>query len=121
MRVLFDHGTPSGIAAWLVDHKVTESRELGWEKLSNGELLRVAENAGFEVLLTTDKNIALQQNLKGRAIGVVALGNSPWRLCSDMSEELPLPLMDRRQGVTRRLTFRSDSDALAWRTTPHFP
>lgn len=80
MRVLFDHGTPSGIAAWLVDHKVTESRELGWEKLSNGELLRVAENAGFEVLLTTDKNIALQQNLKGRAIGVVALGNSPWRI-----------------------------------------
>jgi argininosuccinate synthase len=63
-----------------VEHQVTEARELGWEKLTNGELLKAAESAGFDVLLTTDKNISAQQNLRGRSIAIVALGNSPWRI-----------------------------------------
>jgi hypothetical protein len=57
MRVLFDQGTPSGIAAALAHHEVTEARDLGWEQISNGALLELAEAAGFEVLLTTDKRI----------------------------------------------------------------
>jgi hypothetical protein len=32
------------------------------------------------VLLTTDKNMAAQQNLKSRAIAIVVLGNSQWRI-----------------------------------------
>ncbi len=44
----------------------------------NGDLLAVAEAAGFEVLLTTDKNIRYQQNLAGRKIAFVVLGNSQW-------------------------------------------
>jgi hypothetical protein len=39
MRILFDQGTPSGIAKALSGHEVTEAIERGWEKLSNGELL----------------------------------------------------------------------------------
>jgi hypothetical protein len=31
-------------------------------------------------LVTTDKNIVAQQNLKGRAIAIVVLGNSQWRI-----------------------------------------
>jgi hypothetical protein len=80
MRILFDHGTPSGIAASLSGHEVTEAREHGWDTLSNGELLNVAEAAGFDVLLTTDKGIRYQQNLTGRKIAIVALGNSTWRV-----------------------------------------
>jgi hypothetical protein len=49
----------------------------GWV---NGELLKAAEEAGFAVLLTTDKNITAQQNLKSRAIAIVVLGNSQWRI-----------------------------------------
>ena len=79
MRVLFDHGTPVGIARSLVGHEVTLSIDLGWDKISNGELLSNAEAAGFDLLLTTDKNIRHQQNLKGRRIAVVVLGNSVWR------------------------------------------
>jgi len=48
--------------------------------ISNGELIRKAEETGFEVLLTTDKNIRYQQNLKGRRIAIVVLGNSAWRI-----------------------------------------
>ena len=78
MRILFDHGTPSGITRRLADHNVTEARELCWDKISNGDLLNAAEAAGFDVLLTTDKNIRYQQNLTGRKISIVVLGNSQW-------------------------------------------
>jgi hypothetical protein len=79
MRILFDHGTPSGIVRSLAGHEVTEAIERGWDRISNGELLTIAEAAGFELLLTTDKNIRYQQNLKGRKIAIVVLGNSAWR------------------------------------------
>jgi hypothetical protein len=80
MRILFDHGTPSGIAASLVGHDVTEAIERGWGRISNGELLNQAEAGGFDLLLTTDKRIRYQQNLTGRKIAVVVLGNSTWRV-----------------------------------------
>ena len=75
MLVLFDHGTPRSIARALQGHTVVEAMARGWDRLSNGELLRVAEEAGFDVLLTTDKNIRYQQNLRGRRIAIVVLGN----------------------------------------------
>jgi len=80
MRILFDHGTPSGIARRLSAHEVTEARERGWDRLSNGELLQAAEAAGFDLLLTTDKRIRYQQNLTSRKIAIVVLGNSRWRI-----------------------------------------
>jgi hypothetical protein len=80
MRILFDQGTPSGIAAALSSHEVTEAIERGWDRISNGELLRLAEDAGFDLLVTTDKKIRYQQNLKGRRIALVVLGNSTWRI-----------------------------------------
>ena len=80
MRILFDHGTPSGIAPSLAGHEVTEAIELGWDRISNGELLTQAEAAGFDLLLTTDKNIQYQQNLKERQIAIVVLRNSAWRI-----------------------------------------
>ena len=61
MRVLFDHGTPSGIAGSLLGHEVTEAIERGWDRISNGELLNMAEAAGFDVLLTTDKRIRISK------------------------------------------------------------
>jgi hypothetical protein len=80
MRILFDHGTPSGIVAALSGHEVTEAIERGWDRISNGELLNAAEAAGFDLLLTTDKRIRYQQNLTGRKIALVVLGNSTWRV-----------------------------------------
>jgi hypothetical protein len=74
MRILFDHGTPSGIAKSLLGHEVTEAIERGWDRISNGTLLKLAEEAGFDLLLTTDKNMRYQQNLTGRKITIVVLG-----------------------------------------------
>jgi hypothetical protein len=41
-------------------------------------LLTVAEEAAFDLLLTADKNIRYQQNLKGRRIAFVVLSTPQW-------------------------------------------
>ncbi len=52
--------------------------DVGASELSNGELLRAAEESAFENFLTTDKNIRYQQNLADGVIAIVVLGNSRW-------------------------------------------
>ena len=78
MLILFDNGTPAPLRYALKGHVVVEAIERGWDRFVNGELLAVAEAAGLEVLLTTDKNMRYQQNLTGRQIAFVVLGNSQW-------------------------------------------
>jgi len=85
MRILFDHGTPDGLVRALLTHSVTFAREKQWERLSNGALLTAGEQAGFELMLTTDSKIRYQQNLVGRRIAlVVVTGSTDWariKLC----------------------------------------
>jgi hypothetical protein len=50
--------------------------------------LGVAEAAGFEVLLTTDNNLANQQNLKGRKIAIVVISRNRWRLVQRMIRKI---------------------------------
>lgn len=78
MRVLFDQATPLPIRAYLDRHEVSTAFSQGWDALKNGDLPTVAEAAGFQVLLTTDKNIRHQQNLAGRKIAVVVIGLQQW-------------------------------------------
>ncbi len=78
MRVLFDQGTPVPLRTFLTGHMVRTAAQEGWDSLSNGELLRVAEAAGFDVLVTPDKNLPYQQNLTGLHMAVVVLGNAQW-------------------------------------------
>jgi hypothetical protein len=64
MLVLFDQSTPAPLRAFLREHQVETAYERGWDTLTNGELLKVAESAGFQVFVTPDKNIRYQQNLR---------------------------------------------------------
>jgi len=78
MFALFDQGTPVPIRPFLKEHTVQTTAQRGWDKLKNGELLKAAEDAGFDVLVTPDKNIRYQQNLTVRTIALVVLGNPQW-------------------------------------------
>ena len=88
MRILFDHGTPAPLIPFLVNHHVTKAKDAGWDRLANGELLSAAEVSGFEVLLTTDKNMRYQQKLADRVIAIVVLGNSQWRIVENYVEQI---------------------------------
>jgi hypothetical protein len=80
MLILFDHVTPGGIARFLTGHTVIKAKDRGWDTLTNGDLLAEAERAGFNVLLTADKNMRYQQNLTGRRIALVVLSTPQWPL-----------------------------------------
>jgi hypothetical protein len=98
MLVLFDQGTPVGIRDSLPHHTVQTAREQGWSTLLNGELLRVAEEAGFEVLLTTDKNLVYQQNLRNRKIAIVVLEKSRWSLIQPMLDRISDAVSNAKPG-----------------------
>ena len=75
MRILFDQGAPLPLRTYLDRHEVRTAFQQGWATLKNGELLKVAEAAaGFQILLTTDKNLRYQQKLEERQISVVVPG-----------------------------------------------
>ncbi|MGA2183288.1 MAG: hypothetical protein ABSH47_09680 [Bryobacteraceae bacterium] len=78
MRIIFDQATPVPIRPYLEGHTVRTAAQQGWDKLSNGDLLTVAEETGFDLLLTTDKNMRYQQNLAARKIAIVVLGQQQW-------------------------------------------
>jgi hypothetical protein len=88
MHILFDQGAPVPIAAYLREHTVRTTLQEGWDTLANGELLRVDEAARFDVLLTTDNDLAYQQNLEGRKIAIVVISRNRWRLVQRMIRKI---------------------------------
>lgn len=74
MRVLLDEQLPRQLAPHIVGHSVRTVQQEGWAGLKNGALLTEAEDAGFEVLVTGDQNMPLQQNIAKRKLGVLVLG-----------------------------------------------
>ncbi len=78
MKLLFDQGTPAPLRKYLSDHLVETAYERRWNDISNGNLLKRAEDDGFDAIITTDQNLRYQQNLAGRKIGIVVLMTTSW-------------------------------------------
>ena len=78
MRILFDQGTPVPLRRYLTEHSVTTAYEEGWSNLSNGDLLKSAEDKGYQIFVTTDRNLRYQQNLSDRQIAIVVLLSTSW-------------------------------------------
>ena len=51
---------------------------------------KAAEEAGFDILLTTDQNLVYQQNLNNRKIAIVALGRNRWSLIEPALQRIAL-------------------------------
>ena len=73
MKVLLDVCTPVQVKDALPEHDVQTATKLGWGAMDNGDLLREAERAGFELLIICDKNMRYQQNLAGRQLAILEL------------------------------------------------
>jgi hypothetical protein len=78
--ILLDNNIPRGLARSLNAHTVVEARARGWHLFKNGDLLQAAEDAAFDVIVTSDKSIKYQQNLTGRRIALVVHSQGRWRL-----------------------------------------
>jgi predicted nuclease of predicted toxin-antitoxin system len=88
-RVLLDESVPRHLAAALEAAGFSASPyPSAWKQTKNGELLRLAEGEGFEVLITSDKNIYAQQNLRGRTISIIVLPTNLRRLVMERAADV---------------------------------
>src|SRR5271170_5938766 len=110
MRILFDQATPVPIRSYLEGHEVRTAAQQGWDTLKNGELLAAAEADGFDVLLTTDKNMPYQQNLAGRKIAVVVLGLQQWPSLRPQVGRVVEAIKAARPGSYTKIEFPSESE-----------
>ena len=74
MRVLLDEQLPRQLAHLLAGHEVQTVQQVGWAGLKNGKLLQQAGEAGYDVFLSADQNLAFQQNLRQSGLCVVIIG-----------------------------------------------
>lgn len=72
-RVLCDESVPHDVASAVVGHEVATVQGLGWAGAKNGALLRAAREAGYEVLVTVDRNMEYQQNIPASGLALVVI------------------------------------------------
>ena len=105
MKILFDQGTPAPLRHSLAGHTVVTAFERGWSNLQNGELIRVAEEDGFEVLITTDQNLKYQQNLSGRMPAILVLPTTSWPKIQKPLGKVSAAVNSLKPGEYRELDF----------------
>ena len=80
MRVLLDENLDWRLVRYFdADFQVTTVSQRGWKGMRNGELLRRAAKA-FDALITMDRGIEHQQNLRKYTIGVILISAKSNRL-----------------------------------------
>ncbi len=72
MRILLDEGIPKIIQRRLSQLSISNVEEMGWRGIKNGALLDQM-GGDFQILITTDKNLPSQQDLKKRQISLIIL------------------------------------------------
>ena len=99
MRILFDKNVPVGVRGFLGKHDVRTVVEMRWpDQLDNGELLRMAEEAEFDVIITSDQNIRYQQKLGGRKFALIVLGSNIWPVVRQHRAEIMARVDGARPG-----------------------
>ena len=78
LRILLDENVPIGLKGLLAASAVSTAGEMGWAGVANGRLLDAAEASGFQLLVTADRSIRMQQRLASRKIALVVISTNHW-------------------------------------------
>ena len=73
MRLLLDECTPAGLIQFFVDVEVDHVTAIGWSGIKNGKLLARMVESGYSGLVTTDRNLAYQQQVNAGQLFVIVL------------------------------------------------
>ena len=79
--------------------------EKGWHELQNGELIRSAETEGFDSLITTDRNLKHQQDLRGRKLAILVLPTTSWPKIRQHAKNVSAAVNSLKPGEYRELDF----------------
>lgn len=73
MKILLDECLPLDFRHCFSEHETHTAEWAGLKSKKNGDLLRAAEAAGYDVLLTVDQSLAYQQNLAGKKLSIISI------------------------------------------------
>ena len=112
MRLLIDECLPRQLKGWLGMSEAVTVQEQGWANVKNGKLLRAANDAGFDVFLTADKNMYYQQNFDGLRISAVVV---PSNRKSQVQKFVPALLQSLAHVVPgQKVVMDLGADSDAW-------
>jgi len=103
VKVLLDEMLPAGLAGLLPSHAVTTVKNAGFTGLTNGDLIRGAVAAGYEVLLTADRNMSAQQNFPASGIALVLVPGNRMADIGPRAAEIQAAVLAARPGTVTRL------------------
>jgi uncharacterized protein DUF5615 len=112
MRILLDECVDPRVKTLLPQHEVRTVHEMGWDQLADGPLLLLAQE-DFDVLISIDRNLEFQQNLKKLRLGVILIAIPKNQLIyyESVAAELRLAILGTHAGqVTHIRATRSIRD-----------
>lgn len=119
MRVLLDNCVPYRAKLLFTGHEVTHAKDVGWGELENGKLLAAAGSAKFDVMLTIDKKIRDQQNLRSLPVTVFEIDSPDSRL-PEIQRLTPF-ILAALPDCARYRFLSVDRDGRIERLAPHDP
>jgi predicted nuclease of predicted toxin-antitoxin system len=102
VRVLFDHNLPHKLRTALskvCTHDISTTSFVGWGHLKNGDLLRAAEDSGFDIFVTGDRTLVCEQNLSGRQLSIVALSTNNWPIIKNFLDAILMAIDNAKPGA----------------------
>jgi hypothetical protein len=73
LKILLDENLPHQLRHELKGHDVFTTAYMKWAGIENGELLRIAAEDGFDVIITNDRGLEYEQNLDVLPVAVVVI------------------------------------------------
>jgi hypothetical protein len=104
LKILLDEGAPKVIQRRLAKLPIFNVEEMGWRGIKDGALRDLMAAGQFQVLITTDKNLPLQQDLKKRLVSVIVIPANDVPTVVELLPEIEQALALIAPGESRELT-----------------
>ena len=75
MKILLDECITTRFKKFILNHDVFTVYKMGLSGIKNGNLMKYCIDNHFDIILTIDKNMMFQQNLKNYPISIVVLNS----------------------------------------------
>ena len=110
--VLFDHGTPKGLALVQSEHTVHTAQSKGWDRLDNGALLNAAEEAGFEFGAHNRPTDPLPAESESPPLALVVLtGSTRWSVVQQHADRIAVAVRSAAPGSYAEVEIPYESKA----------
>jgi len=104
VKILFDECMPQPLRRRLAEFEISTAQEMGWGRVKNGDLLKLAEDK-FDAFLTSDQQLKYQQNLKGRKLAILVLSTNRWPQVKAKTQEIIAAVLALKPGDYVELTL----------------